>query len=178
MKSKFESSGKQTQITPEIKDIAKGISGNAIDKSKQIIEIFSKRMKFIDFNENIFRKRTADEIIKDDTLTGCTDADLVFIAVARASGLSVKYVETIDESWLKTGGGSIRGHQYAEVYDDENKRWFWVDPMGGRVDTPSPKIEGRVIYKVGSDSWDIGITGFDSLRKAFNIFREKWLVQQ
>jgi hypothetical protein len=173
--SKFLEPGKQTQITPEIENIAKGISGSAIEKSRKIIEIFSKRMKLIDFDENLFRKRTADEIVKDGTLTGCTDADLVFVTVARACGLQTKYVETIDKSWLKNGGESITGHQYAEVYDEETKKWFWVDPMGGRVDTPSPENEGRVIYKECLDSWDMGITDFDSLRKAFNTFREKWL---
>jgi hypothetical protein len=50
--------------------------------------------------------------------------------------------------------------------------------MGGRVDTPSPENEGRVIYKEGLDSWDIDITDFNSLRKAFNAFRKKWLEQK
>jgi hypothetical protein len=126
-------------------------------------------------DSKFFRKRTAEQIVKDKFITGCTDSVLVFVTAARACGLPAKYVETVDESWLKNGGVDITGHQYAEVYDEGNKKWFWVDPMGGRVDTPSPENEGRVIYKEGLDSWDIGITDANSLKEVFVSFRDGWL---
>jgi len=159
---KYQQAGKQTQLTPEIQQVASTYQGTVLDKTKQILA-YLKSMRATRFDESIFRKRTAGQILKDGFVTGCTDSDLVFVALARANGLSAKYVETIDESWLQKGGGSIQGHQYAEVYDEEQKRWFWVDPMGMRIDIQPPLKEGRVIYD------------FDSLKQKFEEFRTNWL---
>lgn len=171
---KYQQAGRQTQFTPEIQKLASTFQGKSLDKTRQIIAKL-KSIPVTQFDNSVFRKRTAGQILKDGFITGCTDSDLVFVALARASGLSVKYVETIDKSWLKKGGGSIQGHQYAEVYDEEQKKWIWVEPMGARVDIQPPSNDGREIYRVGLDSWDIGITDFDSLRQKFEEFRNSWL---
>ena len=171
----FLRSGTQTQITPEIKKMSAGFQGETIEKAGQITS-FLASLPQTKFNSEIFRKRTAAQILTDNYVTGCTDSALVFVALARASGLPAKYVETIDRSWLKKGGSSIAGHVYGQVFDYKKKRWIWVDPMGGQVDISAPSE--RVIYKEGLDSWDIGIADFDSLRKLFERFRNEWLECQ
>jgi len=37
--------------------------------------------------------------------------------------------------------------------------------------------EKRVIFQEGLDSWDIGITDFDSLKTKFEEFRKHWLLE-
>ena len=170
--SKFQQPGKQTTYTPEIMKVTSGFQGSVLDRTHKILS-YMKLLKVGRFDKNFFRKRTASQILEQGFVTGCTDSDLVFVTLARASGIPAKYVETIDKGWLENGGDSIKGHQYAEIYDTENKRWIWVDPMGNRVDIPSPENDKREIYAVGLDSWDIGITDFNSLKVKFNEFREQ-----
>src|SRR3990172_5707346 len=88
---RFRQSGKQTLPTQEIQQIASSIQGNALDRTNHILT-FIKSLKSTFFDEKVFRKRTAADIIKDGYITGCTDADLVFVAIARTCGLPVKYV--------------------------------------------------------------------------------------
>ena len=172
------STSKQTAFTPEIIKIASKIKNkNNLEKCNKILS-YLKTFKITDFDEKLFRKRTASEIIKQGFVTGCTDSDLVFITLARACGIPTKYVETINKSWLQKGGRSIQGHQYAQIYDDQNKKWLWVDPMGSRVNIHSPESEGNVIFKIGLDSWDIGIHNFSELKEEFDRFRSEWLKKQ
>ena len=119
---KYLSSGSQTQITPEIEKITSEISGTVLEKTQKILEIGPTLVEMKDFDEEVFRKRTGSEIISDKYITGCTDAALAFIVLARASGIPTKYIETIDVEWLKNGGSSIRGHVYAQVYDESQDK--------------------------------------------------------
>lgn len=176
--SKYLESGEQTQITPEMSEIARGVTGTAVEKSKTIIDMMSARLRNEDFNPNIFRKRTAEQIIKDGFVTGCTDSAVVFVAAARACGLPAKYVETVNEDWLKSDSPDIVGHQFAQVYDEERKDWFWVDAASGKVDSPNPSNEGKVVYKEGLDSWDVGFTDGKSMETVLYAFRESWKKQQ
>lgn len=127
--------GLQTLITPEVQDMALSFRGNTIEKVQQVLDKV-KILSLVKFSEDVFRKRTGGQIIKDGYVTGCTDLALAFVTLARASGISAKYVETIDKSWLETGGNSIQGHIYSQIFDDEQNKWIWVDPMGDKVDTP------------------------------------------
>ncbi|MBN1169379.1 transglutaminase domain-containing protein [Candidatus Woesebacteria bacterium] len=173
----FKESGEQSCITPEIQNIAGKIKGNVIEKSKAILEIMS-HLKYTGFDPEIFRKRTAEEIIKDGFVTGCTDSAVVFVTIARACGLSAKYVETLDTKWLKGNDQDIVGHQYAKVYDEKNNKWFWVDPSSReQIDIPSPEDGGKVIFKEGLDSWDIGITDGETSTIALHQFRSNWQAQ-
>jgi len=174
----FLQPGKQTSLTPEIKKNISGMqTGSVLNKIDKILS-YLKTLKITDFDEKLFRKRTAAEIIKEGFVTGCTDSDLVFVALARGCGIPTKYVETIAKTWLQGGGNSIQGHQYAQVFDDQNKKWLWVDPMGSRVGTFSPESDGSVVFKTGLDSWDIGIHNFNELKEEFNKFRSEWLKKQ
>ncbi len=171
---KYLSSGSQTQITPEIEEVASEIKGTVLEKVQKILEIGPTLVEMKDFDYEVFRKRTGAQRIQDKYITGCTDAALVFIVLARASGIPTKYVETIGVEWLKKGGSPIVGHVYAQVYDELQDKWFWVDPMRRRVGNP-PREE--VIFGEGLDSWDLGIKGHNTLRGEFEIFRNQWLLK-
>jgi len=161
--------GEQTQITPKVKEIAENFSGSTSEKVEQIFNKISS-LEQRGFDDQVFRQRTAGQIIADDYVTGCTDFALVFIVLARASGIPAKYVETINKEWLRTGGDLIGGHIYSQIYDKEESQWRWVDPMRRIIDM-SP--EARVVFKEGLDSWDIGIKDFDSLKSSFEEFRNR-----
>ncbi len=100
---KYLFSGSQTQITPEIERIISEIEGTVLEKTQKILEIGPTLVKMNDFDEKVFRKRTGAQIIQDKYITGCTDAALAFIVLARASGVPTKYIETIDVERLKKG---------------------------------------------------------------------------
>jgi len=173
--ARYLTPGKQTAITPAIQQLSSTIQGGTLDKAQSVLGLV-KKLQVKKFDDKLFRKRTGDQIINDGFVTGCTDAALAFVTVARASGLPTKYVETIDRKWLTEGGGSIGGHIYAQVYDEQKKSWIWVDPLGNKVDVPAPY--DRVVYKEGLDSWDIGIIDFQSLQTQFETFRKTWLESQ
>lgn len=167
----FLRSGRQTQITLEIRNIVKSFTGSSKNKINQIISFVSS-LKYTGFNLDLFRRRTAAKIIQDRFTTGCTDSCLVFIALCRACKIPAKYVETIDKYWLEHGpDNSIQGHQYAQVWVKEANRWLWVDPLGARYDTDPPDKEGRIIYKIGLDSWDIGLDSLQKLQDSFLHFK-------
>ena len=172
---KYLSSGSQTQITPEIEKITSEISGTVLEKTQKILEIGPTLVEMKDFDEEVFRKRTGGQIIQDKYITGCTDAALAFIVLARASGVPTKYIETIDVEWLKKGGTSIGGHIYAQVYDELQDKWIWVDPMRRSVGNP-PGAE-RVVFGEGLDSWDLGIKDYSSLKSEFKTFRNQWSLK-
>ena len=165
--------GPQTQITQEIKEIASDINGTVLEKAQKILDIGPSFVKSQEYDKEVFRKRTASQIIQDGYITGCTDAALLFITLARATGIPAKYIETIDKEWLRNGGDSVEGHIFSQIYD-ESRGWVWVDPMQRKVDSPP---ENRVVFKEGLDSWDIGINDFDSLKTNFDEFRKQWLLE-
>ena len=59
---------------------------------------------------------------------------------------------------------------YAQVYDELQDKWIWVDPMRRSINTPPS--ENRVIFGEGLDSWDLGIEDYESLRRSFELFRD------
>lgn len=173
---KYLSSGLQTNISPEIQKIASEIKGAVLEKVQKILEFGPTLVEVREYDKNIFRKRTGEEIIRERYITGCTDAVLAFIVISRASGIPTKYVETIDVGWLKSGGDTIDGHVYAQVYDYLQDEWVWVDPMFGEIGK-SPTEKQRVVFAEGLDSWDLGIKDENSLRSKFEEFRNQFNLQ-
>ncbi len=170
----FLKPGLQTESTERIKEIGHTIEGSFVEKVLTILDIVSKLPLRQENKESIFRRRTADQILSDGFVTGCTDIALVFIALLRTVGIPSKYVETIDEDWLQNGGDNITGHVYVNAFD--GSRWRIIDPMKKVIDA-NPDQDGRVNYKEGLDSWDIGIDSFDMLIKQFNDFRNQTLIK-
>ncbi|MCG2808986.1 MAG: transglutaminase-like domain-containing protein, partial [Candidatus Portnoybacteria bacterium] len=97
---------KQIFITPGIRNIIREFDRKDIDLALEILEWIHNNFENINDNTEkkmkLFRKRTADEIIKSKKLTGCTDYAIVFIALARAKKIPTKYVEAIKKTWLDT----------------------------------------------------------------------------
>jgi len=173
---KYLEPGEQTKISPEIQRIADSIEGNTLEKAQGILNwgrdvIGRGEFTNRSYDKNVFRKRTAEQILKDRYLTGCTDYALLFITIARACGIPAKYVETIDREWLEKGGTDISGHVYAQIYDEEKGEWVWVDPRMWKIGS-SPKQKDRIVFKEGLDSWDIGIRDKESMDREFGNFRD------
>ncbi len=175
MKNKYLNEGNQTKITETIKDISNSIEGSNIEYVfNALIWIHSNMGKIpenIDKN-SVFRKRTAEKIVKDGYVSGCTDYALVFIALCRAKDIPTKYVEVIKCSWLEDGNvRTINGHIFAECLIKD--KWIQIDPQRGTMHTKT-SYNGFEIFDEGLDSWDIGITDFDSLREKFEDFKQKY----
>ncbi len=167
---KYLESGKQTVITPAVLEIARSFEGTTEQKIHQMVQ-FLRTLRYQTENKNeVFRKRTASQIITDGYVTGCTDDALVFIALARALSIPTKYIETLDLTWLKNGGRPINGHVYVGIQN--GVEWKVIDPSA-RNENANIEQDGRVIIAEGLDSWDIGATDFDSLAKMSEEFREK-----
>lgn len=169
--------GEQTEITPEIENLTSKVQGTTVEKARQLLEGMEKNSESREFNEEEFMKRTGNEIIESKYYTGCTDFALAFITLARATGIPAMYVETISKEWLERGGNPYGGHVYAKIYDLEEKKWIWVDPMQREIGS-SPDKRGRVILAEGKDAWDIGIRDFNTLKDKFNKYREDWISER
>lgn len=164
--------GPQTQITASIQRIGRLFHGTTADKIQQIFG-FMAHLQHVSFDRAIFRKRTAHQIISDGTISGCTDATIVFVALARACAIPAKYIETIDKEWLLSDGPSISGHIYAEIYEAEQNQWILVDPTNKKRINVIPN--NRVLFKIGLDSWDVGITDYESLSRSYRLFKTQRL---
>lgn len=160
--------GSQTVCTEIIREKVKDIKGGFTEKMNGVLGIVSKLPVLTEGKNDLFRKRTAEQILQNEYITGCTDAALAFITLSRALGIPARYVETIDRTWLQDGGENITGHVYVKVFD--GNEWKVIDPMK-RVIGADIEYDGRVVFKEGLDSWGIGIDSFDTLSKAFNDFR-------
>ena len=77
VKEKYLSEGKQTKITTTIKEISNSIEGENFEFVIKLLRWINENIKNslpggIEKND-IFRKRTADQIITDKYASGCTD---------------------------------------------------------------------------------------------------------
>ncbi len=166
----FLREGEQTKITENIAKIAAEFTADNFELIAQIIKWIYKNLKSNqdkEFKLEIFRKRTADQIIKDGFTTGCTDIALVFIALTRAKNIPTKYVEAIRRKWIESDEADlIEGHVFAEVY--MNNQWYIIDPMEACLKF---WYDRWLIFAKGLDSWDIGIHNFNELKQKFLDFR-------
>ncbi|MGV8168432.1 MAG: transglutaminase domain-containing protein [Candidatus Nanoarchaeia archaeon] len=106
----------------------------------------------LDFNkskkEEVFRKRTSSQIIDDGYVTGCTDAELVFISIARELGIPTAYVETLEENWLKNPDPErIQGHIFLDIFIDG--RWQAYEPIKGVTINNKYVLKDRNYVEVG-----------------------------
>lgn len=171
--AKYLKSGHQTEITEEIKKITQSFNKEGVDLIFEILAWLHKNLrteKDENVKKEVFRKRTAHEIIKDGFATGCTDWALAFIVLARTKGIPTKYVETIRRRWLEQDKNDpIEGHIFAEVY--LNNHWYIIDAEEANI---KDWYDRWIIFKKGLDSWDIGIKDYSDLERQFLEFREKY----
>lgn len=172
----FLKEGKQAAITPKIKEAAVSINGEGLTFVANVLEWMDEHLQKRKYTQKLFRKRTADEIIKSGFSTGCTDDALVFIALTRAGGIPAKYVEAIETKWLEKDGERITGHVFAEIF--VNNKWYLVDPAGREISVkPVPDRNQYVVFAKGLDSWDIGIKSYEDLKEEFLSFRQTYAKQ-
>ncbi len=167
----FLKAGKQTEITPKITEIVNSIEVTDFEFVVKALRWVNKNIKYpapdgIEKND-IFRTRTADQIINDGFATGCTDFALVFVAIARAKGIPTKYVEVISKSYFSDNPDRVGGHVFAECFIKDE--WWGVDPMNGNLKF-NTKYPNYVVYARGLDSWDLGIYDMKSIREKFSQF--------
>ena len=173
--NKFLQESEQTKVTPQIKKLAEEFKEQ--DSLKSILNTLfwiDENIKMNRERTDVFRERTADQILSDKYSTGCTDYAILYIAISRAMGIPTKYVELLSIRWLESDEEKIQGHVIAEVLVDD-KRLF-VDPTHGSISTKP--TSGMVIYDKGLDSWNIGIKNRENLGAKFMKFREKWKKKQ
>lgn len=169
--NRFLLDGPQTKTSPAIKEIAEKIDGSFEEKISKIFKYVHVRP--VTNKNDVFRKRTADQIISDGYYTGCTDQALVFIAIARALKIPTKYLETLNLSFLQEEDSKfIDGHVYVSVFED-SKGWMIVNPNNGRTDVNIEK-DNRVVLDTGLDSWDIGIKNRKDLRSKIEVFKKTY----
>ncbi|MBU2081907.1 hypothetical protein KKH14_00530 [Patescibacteria group bacterium] len=177
MEQDFLKEGKQTKITENILKITLKFTEENFDLVAQILKWIHKNLKpnsDKEIKDKVFRKRTADQIIKDGFTTGCTDIALVFIVLARAKGIPTKYVEAIRNKWMEAGDEDcINGHVLAEIF--LNNKWHIIDPTEASLKF---WYDRWIVYKVGLDSWDIGIHDFQELKQKFLEFKKNFRAKQ
>lgn len=169
--------GSQTKTTENIKEIANSFNEQGINLVFEILTWLHRNLRLEtdqDIKKEVFRKRTAEEIIESKFATGCTDWALAFIVLSRAKEIPTKYIETIRRKWLEQGEDDlIEGHIFAEVYI--NNRWYIVDPEQAVI---RDWYDRWIIFDKGLDSWDIGIHNFNELKEKFIKFREEYRKQK
>ncbi len=169
--NRFLQEGLQTKLTSQIKSLAKELKANSeLETILKMLKWIGENIKMNRERPDVFRLRTADQILSDKYSTGCTDYALIFIALSRAAGIPTKYVELLSRQWLESDETKIHGHVIGEV--SVNKRRLYVDPTQGSISIYP--TSGMIIYDKGLDSWDLGIKNRDSLEEKFYKFREKY----
>jgi len=115
-------------------DVIKRLADRLIYSNSNILESISdyirKELMYDPTKKSeIFRQRTASEIIKSCSVTGCTDVGLTFIAISRELGIPTKYVETFEDKWLLNTTEMISGHIFVDVRI--NDLWHAYEPLNG-----------------------------------------------
>lgn len=184
MEDKYLQEGKQTTISKEIAELARSIEGEGLDYIFNVLvwlrEYFNNGKNHatnvgIDF-KSVLMGRSADEIYKSNYHAGCTDYTLLFVTIMRSKKIPTKYVEVIAEEWLNskdTGSeDKIKGHSYGECYLDG--KWFSVDATNGSINVYKAYRHFKIFGK-GLDCYDLGIYGYDSMKKQFLEFKKKYI---
>ncbi|MBR9680607.1 MAG: transglutaminase domain-containing protein [Candidatus Altiarchaeota archaeon] len=127
---KYLEEGVYTRLGPRVQTLASVVL-NSEDQLKEL-EHLIKSIPHNDYNKlEVFRKRTSDEILKDNYTTGCSDVAILFTSITRAMGIPAKFVETFRDDWLSNPKEGIQGHVYVDVF--RNGIWQTYDPLHGRA---------------------------------------------
>lgn len=147
----------QVEQTERVLEFARDISGEGIELAKNILRKIHSQIKKVDADpkiENQIRwRRTATEILNDGWVAigkSCTDLTVLFIAIAKAKGLQAKFVKVYSTKKKML-------HSLVELNPENKKIYF--DATNGKFDKGQGDIlfEEYKIYKIGQDSWDIGL---------------------
>lgn len=121
----------------EILEIVKKFSDDKYQALFESLNWIKNNLGQMGYDETLFRKRDASEIVKSGKYTGCTDVALVFLSLMRALRIKVTYLETISEKTLADlikypeEKFPISGHIFVRVFFD--KMSVIVDPMNYQI---------------------------------------------
>jgi hypothetical protein len=129
----------------------------------------------------VLRRRTAAQLFRVRTLSGCGDWGLLQASLLRAAGLPTVFVEAVQKDWaeqhrLGTGGRRYYGHIFLEVHTKLG--WVLVDstrPYLWRGHDPAEPNLPRGYYLLGKgrDPWDIGVRDHEGLRRLMDELAEQ-----
>lgn len=177
--NKWLESGSQTKITPEIMEVVSSIEGTGLRYLLGLMKYLKGDYHMADKNKfiNLFRKRTAKEIIASNEVAGCSDYAVLFCALSRGKKIPTIYVEMPEKNWLESNDiRTFANHVFCRVC--VNDVWYWVDPTRGNIGIVGPYNVGGdkeyVLFAEGLDSWDLGLKDWNSYTKKYLEFRKKW----
>lgn len=114
---------------------ADSIRANAAQNGTSLLRAISDYVKSLPHDTTgkaeIFRKRTASEIIRSGFQTGCTDRGVVFLTLAQELGIPAFYVETFKRDSLHTAQAGMQGHVFTKIYDAQSDQWKIYEPVSG-----------------------------------------------
>ncbi|GAI44333.1 unnamed protein product, partial [marine sediment metagenome] len=125
MKQNFKKieTGEQTQITENIKKLARAIHGDGVTYVNCVSD-YIKSMAIRDGKEPDFT-RTADEIISSKWYSGCNEAGIVFTVLLRAAGISTTFIQALDKEAVfafNEKHPNLKGHVFLRVKIDGDKK--------------------------------------------------------
>lgn len=144
----FLEEGKFTKRNDSVKETAKKLK----QSNRTLWRAASEHVASLRYDNSnkydVFRKRTASEILESGYVVGCTDIGLAFIALARELGIPTKYVETLNERWLQDANAKgIQGHIFVDVNIDGN--WRAYEPKRGFTPENNYSMNGENYIEVG-----------------------------
>ncbi|UCD04387.1 MAG: transglutaminase domain-containing protein [Candidatus Woesearchaeota archaeon] len=129
----FLEEGKFSQRDDIVIDIVNYLDDLETTPLESVTDYVSKLQKSTSGKDQIYRKRTASDILDSGFVTGCTDKGLAFVTLTRALGIPTRFVDTFYEPWLmnlpKSEDGKIHGHVFADVFIDGE--WKTYEPIKG-----------------------------------------------
>ncbi|MFA5040353.1 MAG: transglutaminase domain-containing protein [Bdellovibrionales bacterium] len=163
--SLFLHGDKQTQITEQVQAFAELVEARqGMGKLKEIFAI----IKAVDKRTGPYalpkHTNTAEQILVEGRITGCTDCAIAFATLARATGLPAIIVDSAKKEWIEKGAPAdlVEGHFFVEVFVDG--KWLLVDSAKGILyDNYKPKNknlpEGYIAFAKAASVFDMGLTG-------------------
>lgn len=164
-KDKFLSFSELTRPDERMEEIVDSFNGSDREIVEQIIDWIAENLERKKPRKKSFRKRNARQIIESGYAENCSDEALVFIALARLSGIPTKYVYLLEGRRIKEDfSHRSGGHTVARCLLDDG--WMYIDPspkafyghfLGGEIDIPFDRWihyhEGKNWKELGLDDW-------------------------
>lgn len=161
-------SGPFTEVSDTARAISSTIEGEGADYIQAVFRWIQENMRHEgspEIRDDVFRKRTAHEIIETRFATGCVDYALLFVMLARAKGLHTTYLETV----RKESDGPD-GHVFVECVCGEDT--LVVDPARGARTSRKTIVQQYDIIAEGLDCADCGTLTMDDIREKVAAYRK------
>lgn len=180
---------KYTEPTTVIQTITNKFSQNKFKAVFEAMHWIRQNTSKIPYDMKTFRTRTAEQIVNDKTVMGCTDVALVFMALMNALSIKVSYIETVSEKTLKEMKVNpendeivIYGHVFVRVEIED--QIFVVDPtfiqISLRKNLPAHSMFiDAVIIDEGDDFEELGLNSTKDIRVRTKAFiKNEWKVDE